>query len=336
MAITTTEFDSKHTQAREGLVPSVYDGIVQVGASDTPILSMIGTENVTNISHSWHIDVLREPKNAPKAEIYTYAKDTPTSSVQKNFNAVQKHLDQYQISHTQERVKTYGGVDQENYLRGKTAKEHALDIEFSFFGLGSDASSAKTDVFSAPHVRSAHNDPGRAAGIFHFLAKGKDGFDKGWRGNICAFDASKDWSGDATDLTWEKLMLALENIWKMGETPKTLFVGSKLKHKINKFVTDFGSRTTPNKDKGFAPTITTLDTDFGVIEIKLHRFLSEQHGLGDVFLAGNFEYMKNGLLMPTTHNPYETGSTSKGWAFETECTLIVKNADAFVAGVGLK
>ncbi len=63
MAISTTGFDGTRTQAREGLVPSVYEGIVQVGSSDTPILTLIGTENVTNISHSWHIDALREPRN---------------------------------------------------------------------------------------------------------------------------------------------------------------------------------------------------------------------------------------------------------------------------------
>ncbi|MCI5968169.1 DUF5309 family protein [Helicobacter sp.] len=336
MAITTTEFDNAKTKERTGLVPSVYEGIVQIGASDTPILSMIGSENVTNISHSWHIDTLREPKNDAKPELYEYAKDTPKSSVQKNFNAVQKHISQYEITDTQEAVKTYGGVDQENYLRGKTAKEHALDIEFSFFGLGNNPSDAKTDVFSEPHIRNAQTDPGKSAGIFHFLAKGADAFDKGWRGNICAFDTSNDWQGQASDLTWDKLMLALENIWKKGETPRTLFVGSKLKHKINKFVSDFGSRVTNNKDKGFAPTISTLDTDFGVVEVRLHRFLSEQYGLGDVLLAGNFEYMKNGLLISTTHKPYETGRTSKGFAFHTESTLIVRNADAFVIGVGLK
>lgn len=336
MAITTTEFDHTKTQARAGLVPSVYDGIVQVGASDTPILTLIGTENVTNISHSWHIDTLREPKNKPIPELYKFSDDTPTSTVQKNFNAVQKHLNQYEITETQERVKTYGGADQENYLRGKTAKEHALDIEYSFFGFGDNVAQVKTDVFNEPHVRTKHDDPGKSAGIFHFLAKGAKDFQNGKRGNVVAFDTTKNWEGDATELTWDKLMSALQMIWEQGETPRTLFVGSKLKHKINMFVKDFGSRSTQNKDKNFAPTITTLDTDFGTLEVKLHRFLGEQYGLGDTFLAGNFEYMKNGLLMPTTHQAYETGRTSKGWRFTTESTLIVKNADAFVIGVGLK
>ena len=336
MAITTTEFDATRTQAREGLVPSVYDGIVQVGASDTPILTLIGTENVTNISHSWHIDALRKPKNEPKPELYAFSKNTPASTIQKNFNAVQKHLNQYEITETQEYVKTYGGADQENYLRGKTAKEHALDIEYSFFGFGANVADVKNDVFAEPHVRTAHNDPGKSAGIFHFLAKGETDFTNGKRGNVIAFDNAGDWSGAESDLTWEKLMSALQVIWEQGETPKTLFVGSKLKHKINMFVKDFGNRSTQNKDKGFAPTITTLDTDFGTLEVKLHRFLGEQYGLGDVFIAGNFEYMKNGLLIPTKHDSYETGRTSKGWRFTTESTLIVKNADAFVAGVGLK
>lgn len=333
MAISTTTFQAPAT-SREGLVPSVYDGIVQVGAYDTPILSMIGTESVTNISHSWHIDKLREPKNKPQAELYEFSKDTDKSTVQKNTNAVQHHINQYEVTNTQQAVKTYGNVDKIEYKRGKTAKEHALDIEYSFFGLGHNAD-PKVSVWTAPHSRTSDTDPGISAGIFHFLAKGETTFKNGRRGNVFAVDDKQNWTGNAGQLTWRKLMEYLQVIYDNGETPKKILVGAETKTKIEELFSKQWDRRIIRDGDTLNPLISKIATDFGVVELQLHRYLSKLHKMEGVLIAGNFEYMKNGLLIPTNHYEYETNRTSKGWAFETESTLIVKNADAFVAVVGI-
>ncbi len=64
--------------------------------------------------------------------------------------------------------------------------------------------------------------------------------------------------------------------------------------------------------------------------------LSNSYGLGDTLLAGNFEYMKNGLLYSTEIEDVTTSKTATAKRIYTECTLEVRNADAFVIGVGLK
>lgn len=48
MAITSTGYQAPATQ-RVGLVPSVYDKIILIGADETPLLSMIGKSTVTGI-----------------------------------------------------------------------------------------------------------------------------------------------------------------------------------------------------------------------------------------------------------------------------------------------
>lgn len=73
MAITSTSYQAPATQ-RVGLVPSVYDKIIQIGADETPLLSLMETSKVTSISHAWIIDQLSEPKRNAKLEISKGAK----------------------------------------------------------------------------------------------------------------------------------------------------------------------------------------------------------------------------------------------------------------------
>lgn len=222
----------------------------------------------------------------------------------------------------------YGGKELP-YQTAKKIKEHKLGIEMALLGLGRDAN-VKTSVFKAPVVRDTAV-AGEMAGLFYYLAKGATGFSAGKRGNVLAFDSSNDWSGTAQTLTWDKFNEILQQAYNAGETPKDVFVGAKLKGAINGFV----SRLLGNENK-YNGTVKSIETDFGTINIRLHRMLSDTYGLGDTLIAGNFDYMKNGLLYSTEIADVTTSKTATAKRIYTECTLEVRNADAFVAGVGLK
>ncbi|AQW81368.1 SU10 major capsid protein [Campylobacter pinnipediorum] len=326
MAITSTGFQSPAT-ARVGLVPSVYDKIMIVGADETPLLAKLGKSKVTGITHSWLIDHLADPKKNAQKEISDFD-ETMKSTKQQQTNAVQIFKTEVAVSRTMQAVKTYGGKELENET-GKRAKEHKLDMEYALFGLGRN-SDVKTSVFKEPTLRT-DDAAGEMAGIFHYIAKGEKNFSGGRRGNVFAFDSTQNWTGAKTVLTEEELNQILQSIWDKGATPKDVFIGANLKRAINKMATrQFGN------EKKLNTMVTSLETDFGVVNFRLHRFLSAKYELDDVLIAGDFSFMKMGLLIPTEITDVTTSKTAKQKRFYTEGCLEVRNADAFAIGVGLK
>ncbi|RAZ38052.1 SU10 major capsid protein [Campylobacter hyointestinalis] len=333
MAITSTEFQSPAT-ARVGLIPSVYDKIILVGANDTPIMSMIGTSVVKGITHSWITDTLKKPSKNAQLEISEF-KGEQKSTKQQNTNATQIFTTDIMVSQTMQEVATYGGKELENEV-AKATKVHKLDIEYALLGLGRDAS-AKVSVLKAPQIREA-TKPGEMAGLFYYAAKGETAFkDKNGRkeqGNIIAFgncDANKWGTGECVILTEDILHQVLQRVWESGATPKDIFIGAELKKALNKMA----SRQFSN-EKFINSSVVSLDTDFGKVNFRLHRFLSKEYGLEDCLIAGDFSYAKMGLLKPTFLSDVSTDKTAIAKRYYTEGCLEVRNADAFAIGVGLK
>jgi len=315
------------TQANVATKESIYDKILLLGADETPLMSMIGTSNVSNIKHAWLIDNLATPSRNPQLEISDFT-GAGASTKQKKENAVEIFTDDIMVSKSMQKIAMHGGKELP-YQTAKKIKEHKLGIEMALLGLGRDAD-VKTSVFKAPTVRD-DSTAGEMAGIFHFLSKGETAFANGSRGNVLAFDDAADWTGANTVLTWDMFNQILQNAYEAGETPKDVFLGANLKGAINSFV----SRQLGNESK-YNGVVKSLETDFGTVNIRLHRMLSNSYGLGDTLIAGNFDYMKNGLLYSTEISDVTTSKTATAKRIYTECTLEVRNADAFVVGVGLK
>lgn len=331
MAITSTGYQSPAT-SREGLKPSVLDQVILLGASDTPILSKAGRSTVQNITHSWITDQIGSPSKNAKLEVSDFVGDTK-STKQKTTNAVQIFTEDVMVSKSMQQIATYGGKEMAHEV-AKKGKKHALDLEYSFFGLGRDAD-IYTSVFKAPTTRT-DSVAGEAAGIFHYAAKGATSFSNGRRGNVFAFDADGDWKAGSVDdtlatLTETEMNEVLQAIWDAGETPKDIYVGANLKKAFNAMVTrQLGNESHSNR------RVVSLETDFGTVNIHLHRYLSDAYGLGDVFIAGNFDYLKFGTLINTTLETVPTSKTADARRYYTEATWEVRNADAFAIGTGLK
>ena len=330
MAFTSTGFQAPATE-RVGLVPSVYDKIIQIGWEETPLLTKIGTSSVTGIKHSWIIDPIGNPTRTPQLEISDFT-GIASSTKMKRENSIEIFTDEVMVSRDMQRVKTYGG-NEEAYEVTKKAKEHKKRFEQMILGIGRD-NDVKTSVFMADKLRT-DSSAGESAGMFYFLAKGESAFtsgtDYGTRGNVLAFDDAGDWSGTGKTMTWKEFNQVLQKIYDGGATPKDVFVGANLKASINDFVVRQLSTETRQ-----AQTISSIETDFGKINIHLSRWLSDTFGLGDVVIAGDFEFMKHGLLTPTILEEVSTSKTARARRYYTSSTLEVRNADAFAIGVGLK
>ena len=91
-----------------------------------------------------------------------------------------------------------------------------------------------------------------------------------------------------------------------------------------------------SNEKFINSSVVSLDTDFGKVNFRLHRFLSKEYGLEDTLIAGDFSYAKMGLLKPTFLSEVSTDKTAIAKRYYTEGCLEVRNADAFAIGVGLK
>lgn len=325
MAITSTGYQSPAT-SREGLIPSVYNDIIQIGSSETPILSKIGTSVVKGIDHSWIIDPIGDPTRTPQLEVSGFT-GAQKSTKMKRSNAVEIATDEVMVSTDAKALATYGGKELP-YEVTKKAKEHKKRFEKMILGIGRDAN-IKTSVFMAPTIRT-EVVAGEAAGLFYFAAKGVGTFTAGLRGNVKAFDTTTNWSGTATEMTWEKFNEVLQIIYDGGADPKDVFVGTELKARINGFV----SRQLGNETKS-TQTIRSIETDFGVVNIHLSRFLGASYGLGDTIIAGDFSFMKHGLLVPTRLENVSTDKTAESKRYYTSSTIEVRNADAFAIGCGL-
>ncbi len=326
MAITSTGFQAPATK-RVGLIPSVYDKIIQIGADETPILSLTGTSKVKGIKHSWITDALNEPKKNAQLEISDFAGADKSTKRQLD-NEVQIFTTDVAVSKTMQAVATYGGKELEHETT-KKAKEHKLDMEYALLGLGRDAN-VKLGVFKAGTPRT-DTQASEMAGIFHYVADGASAFTGGKRGNVLAFDSTGDWTGTATALTEAVLSQILQRIWDSGATPKDVFIGAALKPAINKLaVRQFGN------EKSINSSVVSLDTDFGKVNFRLHRFLSAKFGLADCLIAGDFNFLKMGLLEPTKLEDVPTSKTAKHKRYYTEGCIEVRNPSAFAIGVGLK
>jgi len=325
MAITSTGYQSPAT-SRVGLIPSVYDSIIQVGSAETPILSKIGTSVVKSIDHSWIIDPIGDPTRTPKLEVSAFTGDQKSTKMKRS-NAVEIAIDEVMVSTDMKAIATYGGKELP-YEIAKKAKEHKKRFEKMILGIGRDAD-AKVSVFKAPVVRTEVL-AGEAAGLFYFAAKEASAFAAGRRGNVKAFDTTGNWAGTAAEMTWEKFNEVLQIIYDGGADPKDVFVGTALKARINGFV----NRQLGNETKA-TETIRSIETDFGVVNIHLSRFLGASYGLGDTIIAGDFSFMKHGLLVPTRLENVNTDKTAESKRYYTSSTIEVRNADAFAIGVGL-
>lgn len=326
MAYTSTGYQSPAT-SRVGLIPSVYDKIIQIGWDETPILSKIGTSTVKGIEHSWLIDPIGDPTRTPQLEISDFTGGAKSTKQQRT-NCVEIFTDEVMVSEDMKAIATYGGKELP-YEVAKKAKEHKKRFEKMILGIGRDAS-AKVSVFKAPVLR-ADATAGEAAGLFHFAAMGASAFAAGARGNVLAFDADADWTGVEQVMDWDKFNAVLQKIYDGGATPKDVFVGSALKARINDFVTrQLGNETKTTQ------TIRSIETDFGTVNVHLSRYLTSTFGLGDTIIAGDFEYVKHGLLVPTKLQDVPTSKTADAKRYYTSSTLEVRNAQAIAIGVGLK
>ena len=316
-----------------GNKPSILDLVKLRGAWDTPLFSSFKSGKAVQINHSWITDSLRAYKDNAQVEISDTV-DYSAGSKVLNTNTMQIFTTDVKVSKSQEATATYGAKALQHELM-KGAKEHALDIEYALLGLGNQSSTTTNlGLFADYTERVANTTAGKMAGLFKFIPAAN-------RYNVAAgvdtvIGTVDDIAGTAEVLTYDGFQSVLLPIWQAGGMASAVYVGPELKKKINSF--DTGNSVVSrviNDSSNYDPRITRVSTDFGIVDVKLHRFFIAANGLDKCILAGDFSTCTVRNLLTTHVEDVSNSDTATVKRYYTECTLEVLNPDLIACGLGL-
>ena len=316
-----------------GNKPSILDLVKLRGAWDTPLFSSFKSGKAVQINHSWLTDSLRAYADNAQLEI-SDTSDYADGSKVLNTNTMQIFTTDVKVSKSQQATATYGAKSLQHELM-KSAKEHAMDIEYALLGLGNQTSTTTNlGLFADYTARIANTTAGKMAGIFKWIPAAN-------RLNVVAgtdtvLGTVDDVAGADATLTYDAFQSILLPIWQEGGSATAVYVGPTLKKEINKFDTGNAMVTRVINDSNtYDPRITRVSTDFGIVDVKLHRFFITANGLGKAVLAGEFSTCTVRNLISTHVEAVSNSDTADVKRYYTEATLEVLNPDLISCGLGL-
>ncbi len=322
MAILTT-----NAGVSVGNKPSVLDLVKLRGATDSPIFSATKSGSASNIIHSWLTDTLRAYGDNAQVEVSDTTDYAAGSKVLLS-NTMQIFTTDVKVSDSQQATATYGAKSLQHELM-KGAKEHSMDIEYALLGLSNQTVTADNDgLFADYTARVANTTAGKMAGIFKFIPDA-NGF------NVTGTGVARTATADKA-LDYDGFQSILEPIWSAGGEATSVYVGPELKKVINTF--DAGNTVVNrvmNDTNNYDARITKVSTDFGIVDVKLHRYFIAANGLGKCVLAGDFSTLTMRNLISTKLDTVSNSDTATVKRYYTESTIEVLNPDMISCGLGL-
>ena len=321
MAILTT-----NSGVQPGNKPSVLDLVKLRGATDSPLFSSIKSGSASNINHSWITDTLRAYGDNAQTEISDTVDYSAGSKVLIS-NTMQIFTTDAKVSMSQQATATYGAKSLQHELM-KAAKEHSMDIEYALLGLSNQTATAtNAGLFNDYTARVANTTAGKMAGIFKFIPDANGV-------NVTGSAAARVASADKA-LGYDEFQSILEPIWQKGGEATKVYVGPELKKVINSF--DSGNTVVNrvmNDTNNYDARITKVSTDFGIVDVMLHRYFIAANGLDKAILAGDFSTCTVRNLITTKLENVSNSDTATVKRYYTEATLEVLNPDLISCGLG--
>jgi hypothetical protein len=247
--------DLKSGVAREDLL----EQITNISPYDTPFVSQAPKVACRHIYHQWLIDTLGSQNLNGAVEGADWSLDT-TTAPSRIFNITMILRKDIGLSESQRAVDTAGFADQYAYEVQKAVKELAIKLETCVFG----ALSTATGTSAAPRVMK---------GLQSFIATNTAmaGGNAGMAANATADGQLA--VGDFNDM--------LNAIYVQGGNPEQVYVSPKVKRQVSAFSVPGAAAGTPHArniaavDKKLVGAIDFYDSDFGLIQIVLDRWVPE-------------------------------------------------------------
>lgn len=280
MAIVANTFT---TYSAKGIREDLSNVITNISPEETPYMSNIGRENVSNSLFEYQTDVLAAAATNAQLEgddVTSFDAVTATVRLQNYAQISRKTII---LSATEETVNKAGRRSELAYQIAKRGSELKRDQEFSFLN-GAVAAAGSTTVART------------TASLQAFLKTNVDMQTNGANPSYTTLPSSARTDGNVRTFTETILKNVIQQVWTSGGTPKILMVGPVNKQRVSGFSGIASSRF--NIDGGAKPAtiVGAADvyvSDFGNVQVVPNRFQRER----DAFVIDP-DYAKMTVLRP--------------------------------------
>ena len=280
MAIVTntfTTFDAK------GIREDLSNIITNIAPEETPYMSNIRKESISNSLFEWQTDTLAAAATNKQLEgddVTSFDSVTATVRLQNYAQISRKTI---VLSATEETVNKAGRKSELAYQIAKRSSELKRDQEFTFLN-GAIAAAGSTSVARG------------TASLQAFIKTNVDMQTNGSSPSYTTLPNSSRTDGNVRTFTETILKNVIQQVWTAGGTPKILMVGPVNKQRVSGFAGIASSRF--NIDGGARPAtiIGAADiyvSDFGNVQVVPNRFQRER----DAFVIDP-DYAKVTMLRP--------------------------------------
>ena len=281
MAIVTNTFT---TYSAKGIREDLSNVITNIAPEETPFMSNIGKENVTNTLYEWQTDTLATAAANSQLEgddVTSFDSVTATVRLQNYAQISRKTI---VLSNTEEVVNKAGRRSEVAYQIAKRSAELKRDQEFSMLNNAGTTSGSTTAARTTASLQA-------------FIKTNVD-YDTTNGGNPTYTTLPSAGRTDGTARTFTETILknVIQKVWTAGGTPKILMTGPVNKQRVSGFSGIASSRF--NIDGGARPAtiIGAADiyvSDFGNVNVVPNRFQRER----DAFVIDP-DYAKMVVLRP--------------------------------------
>lgn len=246
--------DLKSGVAREDLL----EQITNISPFDTPFVSQAPKVGCRHIYHQWLIDTLGTQTTAGAVEGADWALDA-TTAPSREFNVTMILRKDIGLSESQRAVDTAGFKDQYAYEVQKATKELAIKLETIVFGALTTATGASGTARVMKGLQSFISTNVAGAGSLGTTSQGAN--------------------DDVVTVTNFNDML--NSIYTQGGNPEQVYVSPKVKRQVSAFAVpgaaagNVYAKNIAAVDKKLIGAIDFYDSDFGLIQIVLDRWVPE-------------------------------------------------------------
>jgi len=280
MAIVANTFT---TYSAKGIREDLSNVITNISPEETPYMSNIGRENVSNSLYEWQTDVLAAAAANAQLEgddVTSFDSVTATVRLQNYAQISRKTI---VLSATEETVNKAGRRSELAYQIAKRGSELKRDQEFSMLN-SAVAAAGSTTVARA------------TAALQSFIKTNVDMQTNGANPSYTTLPNNARSDGNVRTFTETILKNVIQQVWTSGGSPKILMTGPVNKQRVSGFSGIASSRF--NIDGGARPAtiVGAADvyvSDFGNVQVVPNRFQRER----DAFVIDP-DYAKMTVLRP--------------------------------------
>jgi len=274
---TFTTFDAK------GIREDLSNIITNIAPEETPYMSNIGRESISNSLFEWQTDTLAAAaanKQIEGDDVSSFDSVTATVRLQNYAQISRKTII---LSATEEVVNKAGRRSELAYQIAKRSAELKRDQEFTMLN-GAVAAAGNTSTARG------------TASLGAFLKTNIDKASDGTNPSYTTLPSSARTDGTVRTFTETILKNVIQQVWTSGGTPKILMCGPVNKQRVSGFSGIASSRFNINGGEKPATLIGAVDlyvSDFGTVAVVANRFQRER----DAWVLDP-EYAKMTVLRP--------------------------------------